>query len=129
MKKNTKIAIVVAIFVVVLAAATLLAIEFMPKGVEGEKTITVSVVTEEETADFTITTTKEFLGEALTDEELVKGDMGEFGLYITEVNGVTADESLQQWWRISKDGVDTTTSADATPIADGEKYELTLSTW
>ncbi len=128
MKKQTKVIVVVA-FLVVVAALAVLAIKFLPQGQAGEKTITVSVVAEENTEDFEITTTEEFLGHALQEEGLVVGDMGEFGLYITEVNGIKVDDSLQQWWRISKDGVDTTTSADLTPIADGEQYELTLSTY
>ncbi len=35
-------------------------------------------------------------------------------------------ESKQQWWCITKGGEQVNTSADQTPIADGEQFELTL---
>ena len=39
----------------------------------------------------------------------------------------TADESLQQWWCITREGEMLSTGADQTPITDGEQYELTLT--
>ncbi len=130
MKKQTKLAIIlVAIFAILIAIMAFIGTNFLPETVEGQKTIEILVVTDENTESFEFTTTYEYLGEVLIEEELVLGSVGEFGLFITEVNGIKADDSLRQWWRISKDGVDTTTSADLTPIADGEQYELTLSTY
>ena len=46
-----------------------------------------------------------------------------------EVDGVEADDSKSQWWCITKDGEQVNTGVDATPIEDGDHYELTLSTY
>lgn len=43
-----------------------------------------------------------------------------------EADGETADESLQQWWCLTRDGESVNTSADQTPIHDNERFELTL---
>ena len=44
----------------------------------------------------------------------------------TEADGETANESLQQWWCITKGGEQVNTSVDSTPIQDGDHFELTL---
>ncbi len=49
-------------------------------------------------------------------------------LFITTVDGETADDSQQQWWCITKGGEMLMTGAGETPVADGETYELTLTT-
>lgn len=128
-KKSNKKAIIAVIALVVVIAA-FIGVYFATKKapVEGEKTITVSVVDKDGASeDFTCQTDREFLGEVLQDEKLVEGEEGEFGLFITSVNGITADESNQEWWCITKAGEQVNTSADQTPIADGESYELTLT--
>jgi hypothetical protein len=127
-KKSNKKAIIAVIALVVIIAA-FIGVYFATKKapVEGEKTITVSVVDKDGASEeFTYQTDREFLGEVLQDEKLVEGEAGEFGLFITSVNGITADESNQEWWCITKTGEQVNTSADQTPIADGESYELTL---
>ena len=111
-------------------AAAFIGIYFATKKAptEGQKTITVSVVDKDGASEeFTYQTDREFLGEVLQDEKLVEGEEGEFGLFITSVNGIAADESNQEWWCITKTGEQVNTSADQTPIADGEAYELTLT--
>lgn len=97
-------------------------------GVAGAKTISVEVVHKDASVkNFTYRTNREYLGETLLDENLVSGENGAYGLYITTVDGETADESHQEWWCITKNYEKLNTSADQTPIADGEKYELTLT--
>ena len=56
------------------------------------------------------------------------GTQSEFGLYITTVDGYTADESAQEWWCLTKGGQSVNTGVDSTPIADGDAFELTLTT-
>ena len=96
----------------------------------GAKTITVEIIVEgAETVTKTIKTEAEFLRGALDEEEgLVIGEEGPYGLFIKTVNGVTADDSKQQWWCITKSGEDVFTGAESTPIADGDKFEITLKT-
>lgn len=95
---------------------------------KGSKTITVEVIHKDASLNtFEYGTDREYLGEVLADEGLVSGEEGAYGMFITTVDGETADESNQEWWCITKDNEKLGTSADQTPIADGEKYELTLT--
>ena len=70
----------------------------------------------------------EFLRGALEQEQLISGIEDQYGLYVLTVNGVTADESKQQWWCFTKGGEQIFTGVDATPIADGDTFEATLMT-
>ena len=102
--------------------------QFKPEVTKGSKEIVVEVVIpDEDSQEVTIRTDAEFLRQALDEKKLVKGSEGDYGLYITEVNGRVADESKQEWWCITKDGEDVFTGIDFTPIADGEHYEITLT--
>ncbi|MDD3193538.1 MAG: DUF4430 domain-containing protein [Oscillospiraceae bacterium] len=130
-KNNRKILIIAGVCLAILVAAfAVIYGVFMPKGQAGDKTIGITVVfAEDNQKEYTIQTDAENLGDALTEKKLVEGTMGEYGLYIETVDGVTADSANQEWWCITKDGEMLNTGADATPIADGEHYELTLSKW
>lgn len=129
-QKSTK-KILIALIVLFLAVAALWGIYQFTRGhaVQGEKHITVEVVHKDGSHKiFQYQTDDEFLGEVLTEEKLVSGESGSYGLFITTVDGETADDANQEWWCITKDNRQLGTSADQTPIADGEKYELTLTT-
>ncbi len=94
----------------------------------GAKSITIEVVHRDSTLKtFEYQTDREYLGEVLTDEALISGEEGPYGMFITTVDGETADDANQEWWCITKNNEKLNTSADQTPIADGEKYELTLT--
>lgn len=124
-KKQTAIAGIVLVLFCIVAAA--LYVNFKPETVEGEKEVTVLVVHgDEEEKEFIYQTDAEYLGEVLTGNELVEGEVGEYGLFITTVDGETADDSKQQWWCITKEGEQVNTSADQAPVQDGDQYELTL---
>lgn len=125
-KKTNLIAVIV--LVVVLAAAGLLYMKFKPGTTAGEKEITVKVsALENGEESFTYQTDAEYLGEVLTANKLIEGEDGQYGLFITTANGVKADDSKQQWWCITKGGEQVNTSADQTPIQDGDQFELTLT--
>ncbi len=125
-KKTNLIAVIV--LVVVLAAAGLLYMKFKPGTTAGEKEITVKVsALENGEESFTYQTDAEYLGEVLTANKLIEGESGQYGLFITTANGVKADDSKQQWWCITKGGEQVNTSADQTPIQDGDQFELTLT--
>lgn len=95
--------------------------------VEGAKTITVEVIHKDASQKtYEYHTDHEYLGEVLTDEALIAGEEGPYGMYIITVDGESADDTNQEWWCITKNNGQLYTSADQTPIADGEKYELTL---
>lgn len=96
--------------------------------VQGAKTIVVTIVNGDETVEKTIQTEAEFLRGALDQENLIEGLEQQYGLYVLSVNGVTADESLQQWWCFTKGGETLNTGVETTPIADGDVFEATLMT-
>ena len=127
MKSKKTIVALILLIVLVIGAFAVWKLN-APQGQAGEKTIRVSVVTDASTADFVIETDAEFLRGALEQEGLVEGSESEYGLYVITVDGVTADESQQQWWRFTRNGEMLETGVDTTPIADGEQYEITLIT-
>ena len=99
-----------------------------PQGQAGDKTITVEVVhADESSREFTYQTSEEFLGPVLIEEGLVQGEESTYGLFITTVDGETAEGN--QWWCITQDGQMVETGADTTPIANGDHFELTMSVY
>lgn len=114
----------------VVVALLLLGIWYVnrPQGQAGDKTITVEVVhADESSREFTYQTSEEFLGPVLIQEGLVQGEESTYGLFITTVDGETAEGN--QWWCITQDGQMVETGADTTPIADGDHFELTMSVY
>lgn len=94
-----------------------------------EISITVEVVDSEgKSTEFKLDTACDNLGAALLEAELVEGEQGAYGLFITTVNGMTADYDADgAYWALSRDGEYLMTGADSTPIADGEHYEITYT--
>lgn len=124
-KKGTAAA---GIFLVLLCMFSgILYVKFKPETTKGSKEITVEVVNADgESEVFEYQTDAEYLGEVFEENNLVEGQKGEYGLFITSVNGINADAGKQQWWCITKDGEMVNTSADLTPIQDKDKFEITL---
>ena len=95
---------------------------------QGEKTITLKVVAEDKSVVLTVRTDADFLGRALLDNEIIDGDMGEYGMYIKYVNGMRADYDLDgAYWALTKNGEMLSTGADQVEISDGESYEFTYT--
>ncbi|GAA6411748.1 hypothetical protein K040078D81_58650 [Blautia hominis] len=125
---NKKVIIGAAALVLVCVALLLVYKNFMPKGTEGAKTITVKVVHGDSSEkDFEYKTDEAYLGAVIQDNKLVEGEEGEYGLFMTSVDGEKVDESKQQWWCLTKGGEQVNTSADQTLIEDGDTFELTLT--
>ena len=93
---------------------------------QDEITVYVSVISGNQTEEHTINTKCENLGDAIVQSGLVKGEYGEYGLYITDVAGIEADAGKEQWWCVTKSGETVQTGVSQIKISDGEKYELTL---
>lgn len=129
-QKKSKKGLFLALGVLAVVVVACLAFYFAmrPQGTAGEKTVVVQVVHGDgSTRDFTLQTGEEFLGKALVEGKVVEDNQAEYGLYILTVDGETADEAKQEWWCITKGGGEVSTGADTTPIAHGERYELTLT--
>lgn len=126
--KTKKIIAIIVLVVLVTSAAAAYAV-FGPQGTQGDKSITVKVIhADGSNNSFAIETDAEFLRSAVEQEGIVSGSESEFGLYVLTVDGETVDESLEQWWCITRGGEMLMTGIDDTPIADGEIYEFTLTT-
>lgn len=92
---------------------------------QGAKTVTVQVTAEEKSVTFTLHTDCGTLGEALMEHGLVDGEMGEYGLYVKEVNGITADyDADRTYWGFYSGGEYMMSGVDTTQILGGESYEL-----
>lgn len=126
---KNKRAVLAAVGVLVLIGLMLMVYTaFKPQTVQGQKTLTVKVIAEDEVKnEIEIMTDAEYLRDALEENRLIEGDDGEFGMFIKSVDGIKADEDKQEWWCITKGGQRIDTGVDDTPIANGETYELTLT--
>ncbi len=92
---------------------------------KGAKTIELEVSAEETSITFTIHTDADILGDALGEHSLLAGEESEYGLYVTAVNGMTAEyEADGMYWSLLKDSEYMMSGVDATEISDGEHYEL-----
>lgn len=125
--KNKKTVMLATVFVVVIALFGALYFTLRPQGTKGSKEFKLEVVLADGTSTtHTLRTDAEFLGEALLENKLIDGFEGEWGFCITAVDGVTADESKQEWWQITIDGEFSNYGIDLVPVTDGGHYELTL---
>lgn len=93
-----------------------------------QKSFTLTVVHRDGSEkEFALTTKQQYLGAELEAAGIIDGEVGQYGLFIKTVDGETADDSKQEWWYLTKDGEMTETGIDTTPIADGDRFELTLT--
>ena len=128
MNKRTKTILSLVALVAVVAVFVGVYLATRPETVAGEKGGTVGAGGKDRACKVERDTGGEYLGPALQSEGLIDGTQSEFGLYITTVDGYTADESAQEWWCLTKGGQSVNTGVDSTPIADGDAFELTLTT-
>ena len=93
---------------------------------EGAKSFPLTIVDKEGNAiTITVNTDKEMVVEALTELGIVEGTMGEYGLYMTHVNGIPAIwEEDGYYWSFYINDEYAMTGVDQTPIAEGESYKL-----
>lgn len=126
MKKNGKLIGGAAAVLVLIAVFAGIWFATRPATSEGAKTITVEVVHKDESSKtFTYHTDDEYLGEVLQSEGLVKGEQGDYGLYMREVDGEAAVyETDGAYWAFYQDGEYANQSVDQTPISDGDTFSL-----
>ena len=131
MKKSTKITIAVLAAVVVIAAFVGVYFAFGPKTTQGAKAITVEVVDNNgQTTTYETRTDAEYLRQAL--EELddatdfaIEGEESDYGLYITTVNGITADYNADgAYWSVYVNGEYGMYGVDTQPVTDGDTYSI-----
>ena len=127
--KKTKL--IAGALLVLLVVAALLAWTFLkPQAQAGDKTIVFQVTHLDGTVkDFEISTDSDNLRGALEQEGLISGEESQNGLFVTQIDGETVDESLNQWWCFTQDGVMLNTGVDSTMISDGDHYEAFIDTY
>ena len=95
---------------------------------EGEKTITLTVVNgANEATVYTVHTDAEFLRGAIEPHGLVAGTESTFGMWVTTVDGILADESKQQWWKLYDGTEQSNYGVDTLAIKDGGSYTYVLT--
>lgn len=126
-----KAKIIAGIGLALLIVAAILAYVFLsPNGTAGGKDIVFQVThSDGSTKEFQISTDSENLRGALEQEGLISGEDGAYGLFVTGIDGETADDSQRQWWCFTKDGEMLNTGVDDTMIADGEHYEAAIAVY
>lgn len=79
------------------------------------------------TVTATVNTDKETVGEALQALGIIAGENGAYGLYIKEVNGVTADyDTDKTYWAFYINGEYAMTGADVTKVESGATYTFAV---
>lgn len=133
-KPVSKKALLITLIALVLVAAVLLVIWNVtrPAAQTGSKAITVDVVNAEgEIKHYSLKTDEEYLHGALDQIKglSIEGSDSEYGFFVTSVNGVRADYTLDgAYWSFYINGEYCMEGVDTQPIADGDaftiKYEL-----
>ena len=96
-----------------------------PETADGKSFTVVVVHADGSEKTFQYTSSEEFLGAVLVAEKLVEGEDSEYGLYITAVDGETADYNTDgAYWALYIGDEYATTGADSTPITEGATYKL-----
>lgn len=131
MKKSTKIVLAVVAAIVVVCGLIGVYAAFGPKATQGAKAYTLEVVDNNgNSKTYEARTDAEYLRQALeelseTSDFSLEGDESDYGLYITTVNGVTADYAADgAYWSIYVNGEYGMNGVDTQPVTDGDAYKL-----
>lgn len=123
--KNKKLILAVIALAAVMAVFAGVYTATRPDTVDGEKTITVTVVHKDGSEKvFEVTTTEVKLAPALKAEGILPAEDGADGMYNT-VDGETADwDTDQSYWGFYIDGEYAVNGMNDTNITDGAQYRL-----
>lgn len=136
MRHKNKIIFGIAVIIVIILAMMGIYAVFGPKAQVGTKAYTVTVVSaDESTQTYEGTTDAEYL-RGLMDELQetgafsYEGSDSAYGLYITTINGETADYDADgAYWSIYVNGAYGQYGADAQPVADGDAFQFVYETY
>lgn len=126
MKKTAKHLLPVLVLLMVASLFLGLYLTSRPQTAQGQKSIAVQVVHADERLQiFTFKSEKEYLGDLLLSEGLIKGDLGPYGLYITEVDGEVADYAKDKaYWALFEGEDYAMQGIDQTVFEDGDIFKL-----
>lgn len=127
-RNGKKIAIAVAVLVLIAAILAVVYVKFSPSATAGAKKITIEVVDDaKKTTTYTVDTDAEYLREAFDDAKdlSVEGTESDYGLMVETVNGVTADYNADgAYWAFYVDGEYSNYGVDEQPVEDGQTYQI-----
>ena len=94
----------------------------------GNTTFSLEIVDADgKSINITVSTDQTVVGEALQELGILEGTEGDYGLYISTVNGIRAVyEESGTYWAFYINGEYAMTGVDQTPIAAGETYKLVV---
>lgn len=124
---SKKIAALVALVVVIVCMAAIY-MNLRPQPEAGSKTITIQVVSADETAkDYTVSTDAEYLRQAMEETEglTFSGDESEYGMMVTEVNGEVADYNADgAYWAFYINDEYCEYGIDTQTVTDGDTFSI-----
>ena len=133
MKNKTVTIILAAVLAVLVCAAVVILIvrPFSFQLREGEKRVTVEIVSERDKLNFkkTYITSAATLGDLLVEKELVTVENSMYGRYITAAKGYAQDYTTGHYWMTKENGEYCPNGIDTTPLVDGHTYTLVLEVY
>lgn len=93
---------------------------------EGKNTVAVTVMAEEKSIVITLKTDEENFGQALRKSGFVEGSEGDYGLYISHVNGIKAvyEEDSAYWAFLDGEGNYMNYGVDDAQLTGNDAYQL-----
>ncbi len=114
--------------VLLIVALIFVYVTFREKPVEGNKTITIEVIDQnEKSTTYDVRTDAEFLRQAMEQAEGLdfSGTEGDFGMMVDTVNGVTIDYDRDHaYWSFYVNGEYCNYGIDEQPIEDGDEFQI-----
>lgn len=131
---NKKVMWIIIVVLVALVSLFMYNQYVAPQSTEGEKTVTIEVIAESQGIEkiYDLNTDAEYLYELLVEiQDDVKPEFEDasFGIYITGLEGYTADATKNEFYAIKVNGVDALVGVKEIPVVDGEVYRFELSNW
>ena len=126
MKKSKVIGVIV--LVVLVAAMAVAYVSFSEKPTQGEKQVTIEVITADETSSlYEVLTDGEYLIDAMNEADglTFEGVEGQYGMSISHINGVRADYVLDgAYWAFFVNEEYCNYGISEQPIEDGDEFRI-----
>ena len=126
MKKSKVIGVIV--LVVLVAAMAVAYVSFSEKPTQGEKQVTIEVITADETSSlYEVLTDGEYLIDAMNEADglTFEGEEGQYGMSISHINGVRADYVLDgAYWAFYVNDEYCNYGVSEQPVEDGDEFKI-----
>ena len=127
MEKKKKV-LLALIPVVIIAVSALVFFVFKPGTSAGSKKIVINVVNNVgDEKSYNVKTDAEYLRQAMEEADGLEfsGEESEYGMMVTEVNGVTADYNVDQsYWAFYVNNEYCNYGIDEQPVTDGDVFRI-----